>query len=182
MSKVYTLCKKRNGWMAKIHVDRIDWDIWEPKDRAVLCFLVEDGQVLLIHKKTGLGAGKINGPGGRIQSKEEEKHAAIRELQEEVGLTPLDPQKHGELSFIFSDGYSIHGTVFVSTKFAGEMVETDEAKPFWCPIDSIPYEEMWQDDPYWLPEVLAGNHIRGYFIYDNDVMVSSKIFIYRNKL
>ena len=48
----------------------IDWDTWQARDRATLLFVIRDGQVLLIHKKRGLGKGKVNGPGGRVESLE----------------------------------------------------------------------------------------------------------------
>src|SRR4051794_35353585 len=44
-----------------------DWAAWVPRERAVLCFIVCGGRVLLIHKKRGLGAGKVNAPGGKIE-------------------------------------------------------------------------------------------------------------------
>ena len=163
------------------HVQDIDWKYWNFTEQATLCFLVQNGSVLLIHKKTGLGAGKINGPGGRLEAGETEEEGAIRELQEEVGLTPIAPKKYGELSFIFKNGYSLHGTVFVSSIFSGTMTETVEAKPFWCEITKIPYERMWSDDPYWLPHLLDGKQIRAFFIYDEDEMKSSRIFIYRSR-
>ena len=43
-----------------------DWARWTPTERAALCFVVTGGRVLLIRKKRGLGAGKVNGPGGRL--------------------------------------------------------------------------------------------------------------------
>ncbi len=45
-----------------------DWNNWEPGLRATLMFIVDEAreEVLLIRKKRGLGAGKINGPGGKI--------------------------------------------------------------------------------------------------------------------
>ncbi len=45
----------------------VDWTTWEPKERATLLFVIKEGQILLIRKKRGLGAGKINGPGGRLE-------------------------------------------------------------------------------------------------------------------
>lgn len=77
----------------------ITWDSWKPEQRATLLFVVHDDQVLLIHKKRGLGAGNINGPGGRIEPGETPLAAAIRETQEEVGVTPLDAEARGELFF-----------------------------------------------------------------------------------
>jgi 8-oxo-dGTP diphosphatase len=46
---------------------KTDWSVWQPTERANLCFVTRGDEVLLIHKKRGLGAGKINGPGGRIE-------------------------------------------------------------------------------------------------------------------
>ena len=44
---------------------RINAD-WRPVHQATLLFVINDGNVLLIRKKRGLGAGKINGPGGKL--------------------------------------------------------------------------------------------------------------------
>jgi 8-oxo-dGTP diphosphatase len=151
------------------------WKTWEPRERATLCFLIQDGQILLIRKKRGLGAGKINGPGGRIEPGEEPHECAVRETSEEVGLTPRNVQNRGELHFQFADGYSLHCAVFVAHEFTGELIETDEALPIWTPLDSIPYDEMWADDIHWLPGVIAGGTFRGYFHFDGEKMLSKHL-------
>jgi 8-oxo-dGTP diphosphatase len=151
------------------------WNNWQPRERATLCFLIRDGKILLIRKKRGLGAGKINGPGGRIEPGEEPHECAVRETSEEVGLTPLDVQNRGELHFQFADGYSLHCTVFVANEYTGELVETDEALPIWTSLDSIPYEEMWADDIHWLPGVVSGGTFRGYFHFDGEKMLSKHL-------
>jgi len=151
------------------------WKTWEPRERATLCFLIQDGQILLIRKKRGLGAGKINGPGGRIEPGEEPHECAVRETSEEVGLTPLNVQNRGELHFQFADGYSLHCAVFVAHEFTGDLIETDEALPIWTPLDSIPYDEMWADDIHWLPGVIAGGTFRGYFHFDGEKMLSKHL-------
>ena len=38
---------------------RTDWNKWSPKERGTLCFVLREGQILLIEKKRGLGAGKL---------------------------------------------------------------------------------------------------------------------------
>jgi len=151
------------------------WNNWQPRERATLCFLIRDGKILLIRKKRGLGAGKINGPGGRIEPGEEPHECAVRETSEEVGLTPLDVQNRGELHFQFADGYSLHCTVFVANEYIGELIETDEALPIWTPLESIPYEEMWADDIYWLPGVVSGGTFRGYFHFDGEKMLTKHL-------
>lgn len=153
----------------------MDWDQWIPADRAVLCFIVKDDDVLLIRKKRGLGAGKINGPGGKIESGETPLDAAIRETQEEIGVTPRDLENRGELHFQFTDGYRLHCTVFVARDFSGEPIETQEAMPLWTPIGAIPFSEMWQDDELWLPQMLAGQTFRGWFEFDGDKMLSERL-------
>lgn len=154
------------------HIDCVNWEIWKPREKAVLCFLLEDHNILMIHKKTGLGKGKINGPGGRIEPGETPKEAAVRETEEETGIIPRDLKQKAELSFIFTNGYSLFVTVFLASGQSGTMTETREALPFWCPIEEIPYKEMWEDDPLWLPHVLNGKYVSGRFIFEEDKMLS----------
>ncbi len=153
----------------------MDWSVWEPKERATLLFVIKDGRILLIRKKRGLGAGKINGPGGRLEPGETAVEAAVRETREELGIDALAPDWRGDLHFQFTDGYSLHCSVFASPDFRGEPVETDEAKPLWTPLDAIPYDEMWEDDARWLPGFLAGRKFRGFFIFEGDKMLSHRI-------
>jgi 8-oxo-dGTP diphosphatase len=152
-------------------VDSIDWRTWRAVDPATLVFVVRDGRILLIRKKRGLGAGKINGPGGRCEPGEAPETCAVREVQEELGVTPSGLRLCGENRFQFLDGYSIHVYVYVADDCTGEPIETDEAIPHWVDLDAIPYDEMWQDDPLWLPLVLDGRRFDGRFIFDGDVML-----------
>jgi 8-oxo-dGTP diphosphatase len=156
-------------------VSDIDWTRWTPRMRATLLFVVRDGQVLLIHKKRGLGAGKINGPGGRIEPGESPRDAAIREVEEELLVTPLDVNEAGELFFQFTDGLSIHGYVFRAGTCRGEPQETDEATPVWADRNRLPYDRMWEDDRYWVPLMLKGTPFRGYFLFDGDRMLDHRL-------
>ena len=157
------------------HFSEIDWSAWEPVERATLLFVLHDGQVLLIHKKKGLGAGKINGPGGRLDPGETPLQAAIREVQEELRVTPTGVKKAGELSFQFTDGFSIHGYVFTATGCEGTPTETNEAIPLWTPVDRIPYDRMWADDRIWIPLMLQGRPFAGRFLFDDDTMLDYRL-------
>lgn len=154
------------------NVSEVDWENWIFTEEAVLTFVQNEDKVLLINKKRGLGHGKVNAPGGRIDRGEKPEEAAIRECIEEVGIEPLNLAYVGELNFIFTDGYSLKGYVYFSDKYKGEMIETDEADPFWCDIDKIPYERMWSDDKEWLPIVLRKETFEGHFIFEDDKMLS----------
>ena len=151
--------------------DRIDWTTWTPKDQATLCFVIRDGNILLIEKKRGLGAGKVNGPGGRFEPGETAEQCAIRETQEELLITPTGLQARGVIRFQFVDGYALEAHLFTADACDGEPGETDEAIPLWVPLDRIPYERMWADDILWLPHMLDGKNIDGSFLFDADRML-----------
>ena len=156
-------------------LEEIDWPNWTPKERATLLFIRRDRRILLIHKKRGLGAGKINGPGGRLDPGETPIQAAVREVQEELLITPTGVRAVGELRFQFADGFSIHGYVFTASGYDGEPQETGEAVPVWCDIDRLPYERMWADDRVWMPLLLAGKKFAGKFLFDGDTMLGHEI-------
>jgi 8-oxo-dGTP diphosphatase len=167
------------GWlfviMRRMNVDQIDWPKWKPTEYANLCFVIRAGQILLIRKKRGLGAGKINGPGGRLEPGETAEQAAIRETQEEIGVTPTGLEHVGELFFHFLDGYKLHVAVFAANGCEGKLIETDEATPIWTDIPRIPYDEMWQDDPFWLPLVVKLTKFRGFFVFDREKLLSHRV-------
>ncbi len=153
----------------------MNWSTWTPREYANLCFIIREGRVLLIRKKRGLGAGKVNAPGGKLEAGESALAAAVRETQEEVGVTPLGLRERGVLRFQFADGYSLHCTVFLARDCTGEPIETAEAAPFWVSLDAIPYDEMWEDDRYWLPLVLGGKTVSAFFTFDGEAMLTKEV-------
>ena len=155
-----------------------DWTTWQPKMRATLLFVVDEAQrqVLLIRKQRGLGAGKINGPGGKLDPGETPVQCAVRETQEELHVTALNPVKHGELWFQFTDGLGMIVDVFLSTQWEGTPTATPEAIPLWTSLDALPLDEMWADDGFWLERMLVKrDHFLGKFDFDDDTMLSYDI-------
>jgi 8-oxo-dGTP diphosphatase len=149
-------------------VGDVDWERWVPTVRATLLFVIRDGDVLLIHKKRGIGAGKINGPGGKVDPGETPLEAAVRETQEELLITATGVASAGELRFQFVDGTALHCDVFTASGYEGDPTETDEAIPLWFPIDAMPYELMWEDDRMWFPHLFAGRWFAGRCVFDDD--------------
>ena len=156
--------------------ENMDWSGWTPVWRATLMFIRgPDGRLLMIEKKRGLGAGKINGPGGRLEPGETPLCAAIRETEEEICVTPLGIRECGYLQFQFVDGLSIEGTVFTASGHRGEPRDTDEAVPIWIAPDELPYDRMWADDQFWMPEMLAGRWFHGRFLFDGETMLGYEL-------
>ncbi len=157
-------------------VSDIPWDEWEATEKCVLTYVIDGSRVLMIEKKTGLGAGYINAPGGHIEIEETKAEAAIRETKEETGLDVSDLEERGVLRFQFKDGLRMLGYVFFTSSFSGELIEeTEETKPFWTDISTLDYSRMWEDDRLWLPMALEGRKFDGRFIFDDKAMLDAEV-------
>jgi 8-oxo-dGTP diphosphatase len=142
-----------------------------------LCLLTRaaasgERQVLLGHKKTGLGTGKVVALGGHVEDDEAPDEAAAREVKEEAGIA-VDPAALTEvahITFLFPacPRWDMTVNVFAATEWDGEATETAEITPRWFPVTALPLDRMWDDARYWLPRVLAGERLRATFSYEAD--------------
>ena len=113
-----------------------DFDAYKKDDDSAMptgvgVLVVADGKVLC---GTRHGEGTICGPGGHIESDETPEQAAVRESQEEFGITPTElipvtimtgmPEKYGV------------SQVYLCTEFDGQVVsDNDEIiNPRWLPM------------------------------------------------
>ena len=72
-----------------------------------MLFIIQEDQVLLIRKKRGLGSGKINAAGGRLELGETEKECVARD-DSNLHIHVTDPKYAGEADFSLVDGYCFH--------------------------------------------------------------------------
>lgn len=150
--------------------------------RATLLFIFEGDRVLLIRKKRGLGAGKVNGPGGKIEPGETPRDCAVRETHEELRVSAGEPRELGLLRFQFTDGLGLLCHVFRADSHTGIPVETEEAIPLWTAVNEIPYDEMWEDDRHWFPLLVEGRGFVGNFEFDGDAMLSCEVITWEREL
>lgn len=143
---------------------------------ATLSYLIKDNQVLLLEKQRKIGAGLLNGVGGKMDPQDNSIiDTMIREDQEEIGITPTEYAKRADIVFHNpSDDEKdrvMHVQVFVVTKWEGTITASDEMKnPGWYDIDpnTLPFERMLPDDKHWLPLVLGGQAVKAFFRFDDD--------------
>ena len=142
---------------------------------ATLIFVMRNSsarEILLGYKKAGFGAGKLNGFGGKIETGETACAAAVRELLEEASIhvTENDAEPVAHLTFIFPAQPDWNQVVhaFMARQWSGKPVESREMKPQWFTVDSIPFDQMWQDDALWLPRVLNGEKLKARFTFGTD--------------
>ncbi len=132
--------------------------------KSTLCYIIKNNKVLLIEKKRGIGSGMWNGVGGKIEDNETVLQGAVREVQEEIGVTPINPKIIGFNKFSFNDKSFMDVFIVVSNNFTGQLKETEEAKPEWFDIDKLPWDNMWCDDPHWMHLMFNNRKFVG--IYD----------------
>lgn len=147
------------------------------KMETTLCLLRRNEEILLAMKKRGFGEGKYNGVGGKIEGNETPEAAMIRETKEEIGVTPIQYEKVGVVSFdeFYKDEkVNLIFHLYMVTEWEGMPTESEEMQPKWFSIDSIPYTQMFPDDKYWLPLILEGKKIDAYFDFDEDWNLLSK--------
>ncbi len=111
---------------------------------AVDILLIRDGRVLLLRRK---GSGYFDGfysvPGGRVEMSEGLRVAAIRELEEETGLSvaPGDMQLAVTL---YNREETTHGWIqhyFIASRWVGEpkLCEPEKCDDLqWFPLDALP--------------------------------------------
>ncbi len=139
---------------------------------AILSFVLSDDKVLLLKKAMGLfGEGKWNVPGGKIRPGEDSGDCAMRETFEETGLRIKNLEQVGLVHFYKNGRRDVPewtGYVFVSRKFSGTLTEGREGSLKWYSIDSLPFDEMWEDDRYWSRLVFEHKRFEAWFYYSGE--------------
>ncbi len=139
--------------------------------KAVLGYIIQDGKILLIRKKKGHGRGKWNGPGGRMEPGESPEDCLRRELEEEIGIRVKSERMIGNLTFYEEGKLDWLVYIFRIEAYEGQPNESGEALPRWFPLNEIPFDQMWEDDSYWLPLLIEGKSLNGRFWFERGKLV-----------
>jgi hypothetical protein len=79
------------------------------------------------------------------------------------------------MRFVDLEGDQWLGHVFVGRRYQGRLRETAEALPQWFPVRGIPFGEMWEDDRFWLPRILAGEVLAGDFLFRAGTLLAHRL-------
>ncbi|GAI05784.1 unnamed protein product, partial [marine sediment metagenome] len=64
--------------------------------------------------------------------------------------------------------------VFLVKNWEGEPIESEEMLPKWFKVKDIPFGQMWEDDRFWLQQVLEGKKLKAKFIFKKGEKISKK--------
>ncbi|HUB93251.1 MAG TPA: 8-oxo-dGTP diphosphatase [Verrucomicrobiae bacterium] len=142
---------------------------------TTILFLRRTNTILLAMKKRGFGVDKWNGAGGKVEPNETYEQAAIRECEEELGVTPYNLKKLGELHFFDLPDTEHYCHVYVTVDWKGNPHETEEMRPQWFHTSDIPFDQMWPDDKFWMPLLLAGKYFKGVAVIENNTVKENTI-------
>ena len=149
---------------------------------ATVCFPMRGNQVLVAEKQKKLGAGHLNGFGGKAEPQDTSIEATnIRETMEEVGIEVQEAHEVAEIIFhnpmrdrTLKD---IRVHFFIATQWLGEPVSTEEMMhPTWHNVDSLDYDQFLAGDRLFIPQILTGKKLSGTVTYDDDWSVQDARF------
>lgn len=116
---------KKSGLLDRMNLSNlfIEWDDTSNADSddsngSVGILVIKDGRILCGIRSGNTAPGCICGPGGHIENWETPEQAAIRETQEEFGITPKDLVPIGNGPAESDTGYSPN--LFLCTDYEGE--------------------------------------------------------------
>jgi 8-oxo-dGTP diphosphatase len=139
---------------------------------------MRDGEVLLARKQNKIGAGRLNGFGGKAEQTDANIVATnARELEEEIGIKATRVRWVGEILFRnFAEQHELRNmeiSIFIVDEWTGEPAESSEMKDIlWYRIESIDYEEFLSGDRLFLPHIFAGKSVQGEIHYDENWSVT----------
>lgn len=124
-----------------------------PIINTTLCYLVQDGKVLLLHrvkKENDLNREKWIGVGGKFQDGESPEDCVIRETREETGLTLTEYRYRGVVTFVSERAPMELMHLFTATGFTGTLTDCDEGTLEWVDQEDVPALPTWEGDRIFL--------------------------------
>ena len=118
-----------------------------------LIYIEQEGCYLLLHrikKERDVNKDKWIGVGGKFLPGETPEQCAIRETQEETGLTLIAPQYRGIVDFKSIGWPEERMHLFWADRFTGTLKECEEGTLEWVPKQKVKELPQWEGDRIFL--------------------------------
>ena len=117
--------------------------------QTTLCYLEKDDCYLMLHriyKKQDINKYKWIVVGGKFEYGEAPEVCILREVKEETGLTLLQYQLRGILTFVSDMQEPEYIFLYTSNQFEGTLKECEEGVLTWVPKEKIEELNLWEGD------------------------------------
>ena len=144
---------------------------------STLCYIESDKKYLMLHrtkKEDDPNQDKWLGIGGKFNADECPDECLLREVMEETGLTLVDYDFRGIVTFISNELETEYMHLFTATGFQGELVDCDEGKLEWIDKAEVLTFNIWEGDKLFLDRL---NGSKAFFLlkleYRGDTLINS---------
>ena len=120
---------------------------------TTLCYLLQEDQVLLLHrvkKENDLNHDKWIGIGGKFEEGESPEECLLREAWEETGLTLTDYRDRGIVTFVSSEWEGEYMHLYTATGWTGALKECNEGVLEWVSREKMKELPQWEGDKIFL--------------------------------
>lgn len=138
----------------------------ESVELTVLCLIYDKDRYLLQNRVKEDWKGYTL-PGGHVEAGESIVDAVVREMQEETGLTVLNPRLCGVKQFPTDDGRYIV-FLFRADQFEGEVVSSEEGEMHWVGKSELSYMPLVEDFDQLLQVMLDDGLNEFQYVIEND--------------
>ena len=102
---------------------------------CIAFMLMQDDQVLAEKPTKRVVPGAVAFPGGHIEARESPEEALYREVQEEVGIVPIEIAYVCTLLHRSQEFRKLH--YFAVTRWEGEILPQEAESVVWIPLDAL---------------------------------------------
>ena len=149
---------------------------------TTLCYIEKDGKYLMLHrikKVNDENHDKWIGVGGKFEAEESPEDCLLREVKEDTGLTLLEYQYRGIVTFVSDEWGTEYMHLFTATGYEGEMKNCDEGELVWVPKKDIEKLNLWEGDKVFFKLL---EECKSFFSlklrYAGDQLVDTKVYRY----
>jgi len=144
---------------------------------TTLCYIEQDKKYLMLHrtkKENDQNHDKWIGIGGKFEHDESPDECLLREVREETGLTLVNYEFRGIVTFVSDEWETEYMHLFTATGFEGELIECNEGNLEWVDKTAIFELNIWEGDKLFLNRL---NGSKAFFSlklkYRGDMLINS---------
>lgn len=149
---------------------------------TTLCYIEDDGKYLMLHRNAreqDVNKGKWIGVGGHFEDDESPEECLLREVKEETGLTLLQFDFRGIVTFHPDNSQTEYMCLYTADKFSGELINCNEGELKWIPKEEILSLNLWEGDKIFLELIQKETPFFSLKVhYEGDVLVEHDLKIY----